>query len=333
MSATGTRRKEPSFLSAADWQGRGVTIPGVIAELDAQRKLHTAGEKAHGQARTVNLVVIATPELEQQVARGLAALRELSPSRTIVLTTDRGAELDAWLQIVCGMTDDPGRPALCHDRVILHAPAAAMEHASSLVDQLLVPDLPLFLWLPGDRPVTAANGLLGRADMVVIDARDLAPAGAVERGLAALRENSATFDLEWGRLAYWRRRIAAAFEAPQARPVAARCEEIEIVWRGTTQIGPLLIAAWAGARLGWSPQVLNRRLTLDHEGSKPAQGRLEEVAFRSRDDQVVLQRLPGGVDRHKDIFSVALRGHPDYTNGYAEALTLLEGLLEDWPGG
>lgn len=322
---------DPPFISHADWAGRSVAIPDVLAELDEQRRGHALHGKAHGQARTANLVVIAQRDQEEEVAAKLRQLREHTPSRTIVLTVDPGKELDAWIQVDCDMAPGLDELCLCHDRIVLHASDEAIEHASSLVDQLLMPDLPLLLWLPGDEDVTEADGLLARADIVIIDARELELARAVERGLAALRHNPAVADLEWGRLAYWRRRIAAAFEDPAARVVAAGATTLEMVWRGTSQAGPMLLAGWAGARLGWTAGKLRERLKLDHDGTKPATGRLDEVAFRSSDGEVVLRRLPGDIDRHADVLAVTLRSQPDFVQGYAEALAELDKLLKDWP--
>jgi glucose-6-phosphate dehydrogenase assembly protein OpcA len=123
---------------------------------------------------------------------------------------------------------------LCGSRA--HAPA-------SIVQPLLVSDLPVFLRWRGDLPFRAAEfeQLVEIADRLVVDSREWGdPADAFAR-LAGRLEDVAVSDIAWARTRPWREAVAALW------PDIAHTRTIRVA-------GPkaeaLLLSRWLSARLG-----------------------------------------------------------------------------------
>jgi glucose-6-phosphate dehydrogenase assembly protein OpcA len=164
----------------------------------------------------------------------------------------------------------PGLPQVCGEQVTIEARGVAAAQVASLVLPLLVPDLPVALWLPGPRPFDDAllPRLRGVIDRLVIDSRaftspsrDLAAMAAFERadgqGPGAGPRPPALSDLSWAALTPWRELTAQFFDT---RPLLPHLRRIDHVAIGYVPAGAepnptqaLLLAGWLAACLGWTP--------------------------------------------------------------------------------
>src|SRR5262249_2465473 len=130
----------------------------------------------------------------------------------------------------------------------------ARRRAAGAIVPLLVPDLPVFVWLPGtpswNDPMLTR--LLDVSDRLVIDSRTAPDPHAFVRGLAEARRTDAWApgDFEWSRLTDWRGAVACLFDEPATRAMPARIDRIEVRYGiGGSAVAAALLAGWAQDRV------------------------------------------------------------------------------------
>jgi glucose-6-phosphate dehydrogenase assembly protein OpcA len=183
----------------------------------------------------------------------LAGLHERHPSRTILLfprpNDDRDA-LDAEVDLRCYLRGGEERE-VCSEVISIRLCGKRASAPASVVQPLLVPDLPVFLRWRGECPWGASEleELVDVTDRLVVDSAEWPD---VEWGFARLAEildRVIVSDIAWARLEPWRRAVARLW------PEVADAKELHVA-------GPyaeaLLLARWLGARL-------DREVELRHE--------------------------------------------------------------------
>lgn len=232
-----------------------------------------AGGQAVTRALTLNLVALAHDrETGDRVSDVVQRLTASHPSRAVLAVVGpEGGEpqLEAYVQANC-LLAAPGVPQVCGEQITIEARGAASSQVASLVLPLLVPDLPVALWLPGPRPFEdpLLARLRGVIDRLIVDsreftapARDLAAMAAFERaeeqGPGAGPRPPALSDLSWAALTPWRELTAQFFDARPLLPHLRRIDHVEIGYvpsgAGFNPAHPLLLAGWLAACLGWQP--------------------------------------------------------------------------------
>jgi hypothetical protein len=226
----------------------------------------------HVAARTsvLNLVVIVRrPEVGMRAAATVSQLTGRHPSRTMIISSvdpDGPSWLDAQIQAFC-VVPRPGAAETCTEMIYLTAGGEAGRHLQSLVAPLLIHDLPVTVWLPGEPAFGSPNALdLGdMADRLIVD-------GSRWNGNGLVRLEQLA-DLAAGRLAIsdfalmrqyrWREAIAATFDVPEFTPFLRAIRRIEVTYathdesgdpESTNIVKPVYHVAWIGGRLGMHVQ-------------------------------------------------------------------------------
>ena len=262
------------------WSSRTHTIDGIEAELAriwASTPLTTEGEggepERHVAARTsvMNLVVIARrPEIAEHASAVIRMLAGRHPSRTLIVSSadpDGPSWLDAQIQAHCILPSD-GAAETCAELIALTAGGESGRHLAAIVAPLLIHDLPVTLWWPGDPPLASpqAIDLLEMADRLVVDGSawsgdGLDRLGALARILADrdLGEGYvAVSDFAMLRQSRWREALASTFDRPELRPFLGGLRTITVRYAAhrdtgegdTNVIKPLYHVAWLASRLG-----------------------------------------------------------------------------------
>jgi glucose-6-phosphate dehydrogenase assembly protein OpcA len=231
-----------------------VTIDEVEREL-GQLRFGAAAPGELPKLRTSVMTHMAwVPERWVEVAtETLAGLHERHPSRTILLfprpNDDRDA-LDAEVDLRCYLRGGEERE-VCSEVISIRLCGKRASAPASVVQPLLVPDLPVFLRWRGECPWGASEleELVDVTDRLVVDSAEWPD---VEWGFARLAEildRVIVSDIAWARLEPWRRAVARLW------PEVADAKELHVA-------GPyaeaLLLARWLGARL-------DREVELRHE--------------------------------------------------------------------
>lgn len=253
------------------WSGRAASIAEIEEELSRIWSSTTLtvpgpeGEERHVAARTsvLNLVVVArNPELGEHAAAIVGRLAGRHPSRTLILTSadpDGPSWLDARIQAQC-MLPRADAPETCAELIHLSAGGESGRHLGAIVAPLLVHDLPVAVWWPGDPPFasTSFRELVGLADRLVVDGSSWSGSG-LDR-LAGLgpwlaEPRLEVVDLALLRQSRWREAIASAFDLPSLLPFVRSVREIRVTYAAgadteTNVAKPVYHVAWLASRLG-----------------------------------------------------------------------------------
>jgi glucose-6-phosphate dehydrogenase assembly protein OpcA len=183
----------------------------------------------------------------------LAGLAERHPSRTILLfprpNDDRDA-LDAEVDLRCFLRGGEEQE-VCSEVISIRLCGKRASAPASVVQPLLVPDLPVFLRWRGECPWGAAEleELLDVTDRLVVDSSEWPDVEWGYARLAEVLESVVVSDIAWARTERWRRAIAALW------PGVADAEEVHVA-------GPYAEAALLAR---WMTCRLKRQVELRHD--------------------------------------------------------------------
>jgi glucose-6-phosphate dehydrogenase assembly protein OpcA len=267
------RLREPALR----WSARAHSIAEIESELAriwASQDLTTSvdGEPGrHIAARTsvMNLVVVARrPELAERCAATIHALTGRHPSRTIVIQSadpDGPSWLDARVEAHCVLPREDA-PETCAETIHVTCGGESGHHLAAIATPLIIHDLPVTIWWPGEPPLTSrpARDLFATADRLVVDGSTWSGDGLTRlRELAALQASSrlAISDFALVRQSRWREAIASIFDDPDFLPYLRSLRRIAVTY-GTHDetcapgsanlVKPLYHVGWIASRLGLS---------------------------------------------------------------------------------
>ncbi|MCI0346741.1 MAG: glucose-6-phosphate dehydrogenase assembly protein OpcA [Chloroflexi bacterium] len=253
------------------WSSRAQSVASIEAELTkiwASTKLPIEGEGGEERrisARTsvLNLVVIARrPELGEHAAAVVTNLAGRHPSRTLIVSPadpDGPSWLDARIQAQC-MLPRPDAAETCIELIYLTVGGESGRHLNAIVAPLLVHDLPVTVWWPGDTPLglPMTRELFEIADRVVIDGSSWSGDGLSRLvKLAELLDDERldVVDLALLRQSRWREAIASVFDQPDLLPFIRSIRSIAVSYAShegaeVNVVRPLYHVAWLLSRLG-----------------------------------------------------------------------------------
>lgn len=234
------------------------TSPDAIDEA-LRRMLHERHAENHAlaPARVLNLIVIVDRSWKGEISNRLAHVGRYHASRTILCAVEEGREtLDAWAAI---SYDEVGvGTSVMHEQVEVDLGPAHLAGIETIVDPVIVSELPTVLWSPHGY-AEALDALLDLTDVILLDTDDvLEPDVGLTRAQELLQE-SYVVDLAWLRTTPWRERLAASFDPPARRAALASLDGLTIRYRTSSRASALLLAGWLSARLHWQPQTLSAR--------------------------------------------------------------------------
>jgi glucose-6-phosphate dehydrogenase assembly protein OpcA len=235
------------------------TSPSAIA--DAMRELL---RRCHGgaapciPARALNLVCVADADRAPGIVERLRSVGRHHASRTVALAVEpERTVLAAAATIASEVDPGPGEYALLHETVTIAVGERHVPHLDTIVDALVLPDLPTVLWSPDDHP-DAARSLLRLAQAVLLDSGHDADLKTGLRRVVKARRRAYVVDLAWLRTGPWRERVAAAFDPPDQREELSAISALTIRHDPGSAAAALLLAGWIASRLRWRLAPLGR---------------------------------------------------------------------------
>jgi glucose-6-phosphate dehydrogenase assembly protein OpcA len=258
-----------------------VTINEVERELGQLRSAAAAPDELPKLRTSVMTHMAWVPERWVEAAtETLAGLAERHPSRTILLfprPNDERDALDAEVDLRCFLRGGEERE-VCSEVISIRLCGKRASAPASVIQPLLVPDLPVFLRWRGECPWGASEleELVDVTDRLVVDSSEWPDVEWGYARLAEILDRVIVSDIAWARLEPWRLAVATLW------PDVADAKELRVA-------GPyaeaLLLARWLTARL-------DRRVELRHE---PA-GEIELVEVDGRKAVPVHYERPSSSD-------------------------------------
>ncbi len=209
------------------------------------------------KALLLNLIVYASDEaLAEEAMERASRVLPLLPCRAIIAETASSMPSEgAQVSVMCGISERGDR-RLCGEVINVHALRGSVTGA---VMPLLLPDVPVCLWVLGDIPAQREDfsDLLRVSTHLIVDSRKFAD---LSRGVKSMQRLQASDgdthvlqDLAWVSLRSWREATAGHFDAPSLRSYLARLQNVDITYSGSTsspypESAPLFFTAWLAER-------------------------------------------------------------------------------------
>src|ERR687889_1590861 len=230
------------------WSAQATSPGDIEAALRAMLKERHSENASYVPARSLNLVCIVDKQWSGEIANRLRHIGHAHAARTIVCAVEpKRKTLDAVATIASDMHPKPGEFALLRETVIVDIGEQHLAHVDTIVDPLVVTDLPTVAWAPHGHQ-EAVDALLSLAQVVLLDSVDEPDMREALRRALNLLEDVYVVDLAWLRSTPWRERVAATFDPPKMRTALGAIEEVEVRHREDSVAAGVLCAARATAR-------------------------------------------------------------------------------------
>jgi hypothetical protein len=244
------------------WNGEDVRLADVESALSKLRGM-SAPPGAPPNLRTSVMTHIAwvPGRWEDKARAALAGMAEQHPSRAILLfpDPDSGSDrIDAAVSLECYAIPGAGRN-ICSEVIELRLLGTRAKAPASIVEPLLISDLPVFLRWRGEPPWEAQEleQLVRIADRMIVDSTEWDDLPYPYTRLARLFDRSAVSDIAWARTSRWRTILASLW------PDLAAVRTVRV--HGTAAQAHL-IAGWLRSRLG-RPEI-----ALEHVAAERLEG-------------------------------------------------------------
>jgi glucose-6-phosphate dehydrogenase assembly protein OpcA len=242
--------------AGAVWSAQDTTPGEIDAALRELLTQQHARDHAHAPARVLNLVVVVDREWRGEIMNRLEQVGRYHASRTIVCAVESGrTTIDASVVMTVEGERRPGDLALTRERVIVEVGQKHLEKLDTVVDPLVVTDLPTVVWSPHGHP-EAVDALLHLSQVVLIDSVNEPDAASALSRAEELAAEAYVVDLAWLRTTPWRERVAATFDPPRWREELGRIDAVTVRHRPDSGVAGVLFFGWLGSRLGWEPGPL-----------------------------------------------------------------------------
>lgn len=245
------------------------------------------GDHAAARASTFNLIVYE-PEDSDNATRmaSIDAIASQSPCRVISLVPVSGEDEGLSAQVAAYCPIQKSRSSLvCGEYITLQGTKDAFNRANSLIADLLIPDLPVFLWWKtSPAPNTRIfEKLVNLSDRIIFDSANFSdPEGDLLKEYAMIKSEVQIADLNWQRLAPWQELTAQAFDPPDRRAAVWDIDGVTIDYERGNSAQALMFLGWIASRLQWRP-VSRVKVGGDYD--------IQRLTFQSKDGNTVQAEL------------------------------------------
>jgi len=295
-----------------------VDVAAIEQELAGLWKSASTGEEPDATpavTRACRLNLVVRCDGAEQAARAttvVAQVARVNPARVLMAVVEKqgagGPRLEALITAHCAFLpmETHGRQVCC-EQITITATADAEPRLPGALLSLLLHDLPVVIWWPGDPDLASPSSteLIEAADRVVVDSRRFSDAAARYAQLSRIERPVS--DLAWHRMRPWRELTAGLFDRRMYDEYPQRLHTIEVEHAGAGQDGAeaLMLACWTASRLKWGHAgghdftgpdgkpgrfVIRSRAPRDKED--PA-GRILSLVLRAEGASFELRRVDG----------------------------------------
>ena len=218
-----------------------------------------------------NLVVLTDAGNLAIVSDLVSDLTEVQPGRAIIIAVESNSAEDyirAEISAQCRLPH-PGRKQVCTEQIILRTGGRFIEGVDSVVNSIIISDLPVFLLWHTSLPIAprVLDRLAESCDHIIFDSACFPnpPADFKQLNRFIQEADSATgrirsvTDINWARMTPWRAALASLFDASEHRANLGRVKRAVIQISTSKADQPffsnsraLLIAGWLSSTLGWA---------------------------------------------------------------------------------
>ena len=226
-------------------------------------KAEFAKAKAEDKLTPENLTAAISYSPDLQGVGVADAIASANPCRIITLCPIVGEDegVTAQVSAYCPINKNSQNTLVCCEYIMLQGTAEALERIDGIIAELMIPDLPKFVWWKATPKPTYGlfSRLIDLSDSLIVDssgfnrpAKDLSKVGEI------LQQGVPIADLNWRRLAPWQELAAAAFDPPERRNNIYEVDKVTIDYEKGNESQAMMYLGWLASRLGWNPTEYNQ---------------------------------------------------------------------------
>ncbi len=261
------------------WAGKKVRTQYVEEELSLLWRMSAdnmrIAQNIHVRTSILNFV-ICTSDIES-AQRAHMLMRDLSSTHLarvilLILNTNDSLPSDTSIWVTLrsfSILSDIMRHSF--EQITILASGSAVQNGANIIQPLLKPDLPVYVWWLNDPPSNSAllTNLAQSSTRVIVDSNSFfTPEQSISELSSFLQAsyNHILSDLNWRRLTPWQELVAQFFDVAEYRSYLQGVDSIEIEHAvaplaehirteqgevSPNPTGALLLAGWLKTRLGW----------------------------------------------------------------------------------
>jgi glucose-6-phosphate dehydrogenase assembly protein OpcA len=235
---------------------KDVSVSQVEAELS--KIWQSYGENSAARATTFNLLVYE-PETMGAASRmaSVDAIVSQSPCRVIDLVTLNEEDQGISAQVAAYCPIQKSRSSLiCGEYITLSGAKLAFNRVHSILPELLIPDLPVFLWWKDSpEPNTRMfDNLVSLSNRLIMDSATFGNSEAdLLKVQGMIKSGKQIADLNWQRLSPCQELTSQAFDQHDRRSAVWEIEGITIDYEKGNSTQALIFLGWIASRLDWEP--------------------------------------------------------------------------------
>lgn len=238
-------------MSEDVWTAQDTTPDVIEAALRRLLRERHAANPSVAPARVLNMVVVVDLERKDEIAERLNRVGRYNASRTILCAVEEGRKTLDAVALMSYDESPGGSLTIVHERIEIDIGPEQIARLDTIVDPMLVSELPTMLWAPHGHD-EAASALMPFLDVILMDSEDKPDAiGGFARATRCLPEVYVV-DLAWLRTTPWRERLAASFDPPDRRAALTRLEEVRVRHAPVSKASASLLVGWLCSRLHWN---------------------------------------------------------------------------------
>lgn len=186
------------------------------------------------------------------------AIAAANPCRIIALFPTAGEDKGVTAQVSasCPIQKHSQSTLVCCEYITLTGTATALERIGGLISELMIGELPKFVWWKGkpDPDYGLFKRLAGLSNSIIVDSSDFRrPETAFLQIYSLINQGTPIADLNWRRLAPWQELTAEAFDPPERRAALVEVDRVTIDYEQGNQAQALMFLGWLASRLQWRP--------------------------------------------------------------------------------
>jgi glucose-6-phosphate dehydrogenase assembly protein OpcA len=210
-----------------------------------------------------------------------------NPCRIITLCPV--AEIDDGVKVqvsaYCPVKKSSTNTLVCCEYITLKGTIDALERIGGMITELMIPELPKFLWWKSspDPNFSLFQRLAEDTKAIIIDSSNFVqPSFDIFQVSQMLSKKIPMADLNWSRLAPWLELTAQAFDPLERRLMIKEVDEVEIDYERGNEAQALMYLSWLASRLQWQP------VSYQHEGGDY---NLIKITFKSEANKLIEAEL------------------------------------------
>lgn len=280
-------RMQAALKSAQTTYGLPVTGKETAETLERLRQEVTKKQVAAGNG---NGNVLPQYALDARGAGFADAIASQNPCRVIALFPTSGEDegISAQVSAYCPIKKQSRSNLICCEYITLKGATTALDRVNSLIQSLLIGELPKFLWWKAtpDHNQELFQQLSALCDSTIIDSSRFAEA---EPDLLQVQDlitqGINVADLNWRRLAAWQELTAEAFDPPERRASLTEVDRVTLDYEKGNPAQAVMFLGWLASRLKWQPVALKveggdydlRRVTFTTEDQRQIEAELAAI--------------------------------------------------------